>query len=203
MVDSSSNCTESSSSFCKRVSFAVKVLFIVSCSEELVVVSSVIDCLTAAISEFIAVLLLSFEVVGLSILSLMAAISEFIAVLLLSEDVMRSSILSLIAECSEELVVVNSDMLVSADDRRASFAVKVLFIVSCSEELVVVSSDIDCLMAAISEFVAELLLSFEVVRLSILSLMAACSEELVAVSSDKSDCMVVRSVFNSSTYSEM
>ena len=105
--------------------------------------------------------------------------------------------------CSEELVVVSSDILVSADDRRVSFAVKVLFIVSCSEELVVVSSVIDCLMAAISEFVAELLLSFEVVRLSILSLMAACSEELVDVSSDKSDCMVVRSVFNSSTYSEM
>ena len=105
--------------------------------------------------------------------------------------------------CSEELVVVSSDILVSADDRRASFAVKVLFIVSCSEELVVVSSVIDCLMAAISELVAVLLLSFEVVRLSILSLMAACSEELVAVSSDKSDCMVVRSVFNSSTYSEM
>ena len=44
--------------------------------------------------------------------------------------------------------------------------------VECSEELVAVSSVIDCLMAAISEFVAALLLSFEVVRLSILSLMA-------------------------------
>ena len=137
-----------------------------------------------------------FEVLSVSI-------SLLSAVLLLSVEVMRLSILSLIAECSEELLVISSDMLVSADDKRISFAVKVLLIVSCSEELVVVNSVIDVLMVEISELVAVLLLSVEVVRLSILSLMAACSEELVAVSSDKSDCMVVRSVFNSSTYSEM
>ena len=142
------NSGAANSSFCKRVSFAVKVLFIVSCSEELVVVNSVIDVLMVEISEFVAVLLLSAEVVRLSILSLTA-----------------------VNDCSFNVL--------------CSSRVVLMFEISLS--CLVMSSFIDCLMVEISELVAVLLLSAEVVRLSILSLIAECSDELVVISSDMSD----------------